>query len=89
MQERFARWNPAISTESVTLMKEAVEHSDAVTVLSLHLARKELETGTLRVIPVNLSWIAVQFAFMHLSHRTLSPLAETLIEETRAVCAAL
>lgn len=89
MQECFALWTPAVITESVTLMKEVVEHSDAVTVLSLHLARKELEKGDFKVLPIDLSWIQVQFAFMYLSHRTLSPLAEALIAETTAICKAL
>lgn len=85
-QALFTRWTPAVTTDSVTLMKETLMDSDAVTLLSLALVRKELEAGCLKIVPINLSWLRVSFAVMYLSHRTLSPLAEILIRVTRAVC---
>jgi DNA-binding transcriptional LysR family regulator len=86
MQKIFGQWPLAVKTDSVRLMIDALQHSDAVTLLSLGLAQKKLEAGTLKVLPINLSWIQVSFAVMHLSQRNLSPLAEILIEETRSVC---
>lgn len=88
MQARFCRWIPSIYTDSITLMKDAVRRSDAVTLLSLYLARHELERGELQVVPIKLPWIKVRFSVMYLSHRTLSPLAEALIAAIKSAATA-
>lgn len=83
----FASWIPAISTDSITVMKEAVRVSDAVTILPLYSVRHELRRQQLKVLAPSPSWIKAQFAFMYLSHRTCSPLAEALIEAARQAAA--
>jgi DNA-binding transcriptional LysR family regulator len=87
MQTLLARWNPSITADSVPMMKEVVKASDAVTILSLYLARQELARGELAILPIPLSWIKARFAVMYLSHRTLSPLAEALINAARLAAA--
>jgi DNA-binding transcriptional LysR family regulator len=84
MQAVLGRWLPTIYTDSVTIMKDTVRTSDAVTMLSLYLVRHELDRGELKVLPVALPWIKARFAFMHLSHRTLSPLAEAFVQAATA-----
>jgi DNA-binding transcriptional LysR family regulator len=81
-QAVLGRWLPTIYTDSVAIMKDTVRTSDAVTMLSLYLVRHELDRGELKVLPVALPWVKARFAFMYLSHRTLSPLAEALIQAT-------
>jgi DNA-binding transcriptional LysR family regulator len=66
------------------MMKDTVRSSDAVTILSLYMVRHELDRGELKVLPIALPWITTRFAFLSLSHRTLSPLAEALIQAAAA-----
>lgn len=84
MQTLMGRWVPTIYTDSITMMKDTVRTSDAVTILSLYPVRHELDRGELKVLPIALPWITPRFAFMYLSHRTLSPLAEALIQAAAA-----
>jgi DNA-binding transcriptional LysR family regulator len=75
----FARWAPTVSTDSIAMMKETVAASDAITILPRSLVHHELERRELAVLPISLPWLRASFAVMHLSHRTLSPLAEAFI----------
>ncbi len=74
----FAHWPQTISVNSITLMKAIVAHSEAVTMISLKMVRHELALKELAVLPLSLPWLKVDFAIMHLTHRTLSPLAEAV-----------
>lgn len=85
--ELFASWVPAISTDSITVMKETVRVSDAVTLLPLYCVRHELQRQQLKVLAFSPSAIKAQFAFMYLSHRTCSPLADALIGAARIAAA--
>jgi DNA-binding transcriptional LysR family regulator len=82
MQVILARWTPTIYTDSIAIIKDTVTASDAITLLPLILVRYELDRGELDVLPIHLPWIRASFAVMHLSHRTLSPLAELFIRAT-------
>ena len=84
MQALLGRWLPTIYTDSITIMKDTVRSSDAVTILSLYMIRHELDRGELKVLSISLPWVTTGFAFMYLSHRTLSPLAEALIQTATA-----
>lgn len=85
----FKHWNPAIYTDSVSMMKETVMASDAITILPLYTVRHELEAKCVKVLPLELSWIQAQFAVMFLRHRTLSPLAEALVGAARKAAMAV
>lgn len=89
MQAAMGQWEPTIYTDSIAIMKDTVRTSDAVTILSLYLVRHELDRGELKILPIALPWIKTRFAFMYLSHRTLSPLAEALIQAASAAAGAL
>ena len=89
MQAALGRWLPTIYTDSIAMMKDTVRRSDAVTILSLYMVRHELDRGELKVLPIALPWITTRFAFMYLSHRTLSPLAEALIQAATAAASAV
>ncbi|HMP97992.1 MAG TPA: LysR substrate-binding domain-containing protein, partial [Kiritimatiellia bacterium] len=73
------RWPQTIAVNSITAMKTVVAHSDAVTMISLKMIRHELDRNELAVLPVFLPWLRTHFAVMRLTHRTLSPLAEAVI----------
>jgi DNA-binding transcriptional LysR family regulator len=85
--ELFSRWSPSSCSDSIATMKQAVRASEAVTLLSLYMARHELERNELKILPVSMSWVTPRFAFMYLSHRTLSPLAEAFIRVTKSIAA--
>jgi DNA-binding transcriptional LysR family regulator len=72
------RWPQAIAVNSITSMKTTVANSDAVTMVSLKMVRHELDRKELAVLPLSLPWLKTHFAVMHLTHRTLSPLAEAV-----------
>jgi DNA-binding transcriptional LysR family regulator len=78
--KQIASWPPTISTHSIASMKTIAAHSDAITISSLKMVRHELDRGELAVLPLALSWLKTHFAIMHLTHRTLSPLAEAVIK---------
>lgn len=80
----IAKWPPAISVNSITSMKTIVAHSDAVTMVSLKMVRHELDHKELAVLPVRFPWLKTHFAVMHLTHRTLSPLAEAVTKSILA-----
>jgi DNA-binding transcriptional LysR family regulator len=81
----LVRWVPSLYTDSIAMMKAAVMASDAITILPSHLVQHECARKELTLLPLQLPWLQASFAVMHLSHRTLSPLAEAFI---RAVVAA-
>jgi DNA-binding transcriptional LysR family regulator len=83
-QSAFARWLPAMYTDSIAMMKQAVAYSDAITILPHSLVRHERARGELILLPLQLPWLRASFAILHLSHRTLSPLAEAFIREVIA-----
>jgi DNA-binding transcriptional LysR family regulator len=89
MQTVLGRWLPTIYTDSIAMMKDTVRRSDAVTILSLYLVRHELDRGELKVLPIALPWMKTRFAFLYLSHRTLSPLAEALIQAAATAASAV
>lgn len=74
------RWPQTIAVNSITAMKAVVANSDAVTMISLKMVRHELDRKELAVLPLSLPWLKADFAVMHLTHRTLSPLAEAVTE---------
>jgi DNA-binding transcriptional LysR family regulator len=89
MQAVLGRWLPKIYTDSIAMMKDVVRMSDAVTILSLYIVRHELARGELKVLPISIPSITARFAFMYLSHRTLSPLAEALVQAAKAAASAV
>ena len=89
MQAVLGRWLPTIYTDSIAMMKDVVRMSDAVTILSLYIVRHELARGELKVLPISIPRITARFAFMYLSHRTLSPLAEALVQAATAAASAV
>ena len=76
---QLARWIPAITVEDVTLMKQIVATTDAVTLLSAYLVRNEVAEGRLVVLPLAMPWLKITFSILHLAHRTLPPLGEAFV----------
>lgn len=74
------RWAPAVTVNSVTAMKTIVANSDHVMVVSLKMVRHELERKELAIVPLFVPWLKTHFAVLHLTHRTLSPNAEAVIQ---------
>lgn len=48
------------------------------------MVHHELERQELAVLPLSLPWLKTHFAVMHLTHRTLSPLAEAVTKTVLA-----
>lgn len=78
-QELIGRWRPTVLVDSVNMMKETVETSDAVTFMPYLLIDKELQEKRLAVLPFALNWLQATFSVMHLAHRTITPLGAALI----------
>ena len=76
---QLARWIPAITVEDVTLMKQIVAATDAVTLLSAYLVQDEVAEGRLVVLPFAMPWLKISFSILHLAHRTLPPLGEAFV----------
>ena len=80
----LGRWIPAITVEDVTLMKQIVAATDAVTLLSAYLVQDEVADGRLVVLPFAMPWLKISFSILHLAHRTLPPLGEAFVRHVVA-----
>lgn len=71
---------PAIECPTVPLAISAVTDSDAVTMVSLGMARAEMERG--RVVPIlHEPWMQSDWAIMRLRTRSLGPAAATFVAQ--------
>jgi DNA-binding transcriptional LysR family regulator len=77
--DHFARSFPAITCESVAMMKTIVAETDAISLLPLSAVMAEVQARKLVVLSVVPAFLKVNWGIVRLSHRTLSPLAETFV----------
>lgn len=67
---------PAITCESLEMMKAIAAGSDGIAVLPLNAIARELDAGTLSVLPVTDPSVRADFALIRLANRTPPPSAE-------------
>ncbi len=82
------RKQPALTVEDYDILMRVAAHSDAVWITSPVSAREGLENGTLTHIPI--SWleqdVEIPMTAYFLKHRTLSPLAQSILDRMIVLC---
>lgn len=76
---------PSIACESLTMMKNIAQGSDAVAVLPLNLLLPDLEAGTMAVLPLVPPMLHTDFVIARLARRSLSPLGELFVRSVQEV----
>ena len=70
---------PAITCDSVAIMKKITAKTDAVGLFPLNTITAEVRAGQLVVFSLALPFPKIKWAIVRLSHRTLSPIGETFV----------
>jgi len=70
---------PSIACESLSMMKNIVQRSDAVALLTLNLLLPDLETRAIAVLPLVLPVLRGEFCIVQLARRNLSPMGEMFV----------
>jgi len=71
---------PAVTCESIAMMKRVAALSDAVAILPLKMAAGELEAGQLVALPLAEVWLTASFAVIRLARRSLSPEGDAFVK---------
>ncbi len=74
---------PAWEVEVVDTAKRIVAASDAIGGAMLTQIERELEDGTLGVLPFGADWLRLNYGFIYLRDRTVSPAARAFMDECR------
>jgi DNA-binding transcriptional LysR family regulator len=74
-----AREFPSVTCESLAMMKRVAALSDAVAILPLKMAAREIESGELTALPLVEPWLNASFAVIRLARRSLSPEGDAFI----------
>jgi DNA-binding transcriptional LysR family regulator len=75
----------AIQVDSVTAAVQIVVESDAISAAPMSLIEKELKSGTLVELTFRAPWLRLNYGFIYLRNRTLSPTAEAFMREVEAI----
>lgn len=76
---KHVREVPAVTCESLAMMKVIAESSDAVAILPLKAIAREVEANRLAALPLVEPWLIADFGIIRLAGRTLSPAGEALV----------
>lgn len=74
---------PSIACESLTMMKNIAQQSDAVALLPLNMLLPDLAAKTIAVLPLVVPMLKPEFGIVRLARRSLSPLGELFV---RTIC---
>jgi DNA-binding transcriptional LysR family regulator len=80
---------PAITLDSVELMREMVRETDAVSWAPTSLIDRELKAGTLVPLPLQTPWARLNYGIIRRSDRPATPAIDTFISELRSTEARL
>ena len=80
---------PAFEVEIVGVAKRIVAESDAVGGALLTQIEREIDDGTLAVLPYRADWMRLDFGFIFLRGRSVSPAARAFMAEFRRLDAEL
>lgn len=75
----------AIQVDSITAVEQVVLNSDAISAAPVSLIEKELKNRTLVELPFQRPWLRLNYGFIYLRDRTLSPTTEAFMREVEAV----
>lgn len=70
---------PSIACESVTMMRNIAQESDAVAMLPLKVLLPDLKSKAMAVLPVAFPVLGTEFGIVRLARRSLSPLGELFV----------
>jgi len=70
---------PSVTCESLAMMKRVAALSDAVAILPLKMAAREIEAGELTALPLVEPWLNATFAVIRLARRSLSPEGDAFV----------
>ena len=76
---------PSIACESLVMIKNIAQESDAVAVLPLNVVLPDLEAKTMAIVPVVPPMLQVDFSIVRLARRSLSPLGELFVRTVMEV----
>lgn len=74
-----AREFPSVTCESLAMMKRVAALSDAVAILPIKMAAREIESGELTALPLVEPWLNASFAVIRLARRRLSPEGDAFV----------
>lgn len=80
---------PAIRVKTLAGARQIVLHSDAISASPLGLIEEDVRQGRLVPIAFKAPWLRLNYGFIYLRDRTLSPAARAFMREVRAVEASL
>lgn len=82
-------WVPAWEVEMPATAKVIVAAGDGIGAAMLTQIEREVQEGTLAVLPYQPEWLRLDYGFVYLRERTLSPAARAFMDECRRAEAAL
>jgi DNA-binding transcriptional LysR family regulator len=74
-EENTSNMIPSVEIQDLALSRQIVAESDAISAATPYQIENELENGTLSVIPFAASWMNLNYGFIYLKDRALSPVA--------------
>lgn len=83
--DRQQQFIPAVRVETVAGMKQIVAQSDAVSAAPMWLIRDEIRRGVLAAIGFDAPWLRLNYGFVYLRDRMLSPAARAFMAEVRGI----
>lgn len=83
--EKHQQFVPAMRVETVSGMKQIVVESDALSAAPRWLIGDEVRRGMLAALPFEAPWLRLNYGFVYLRDRMLSPAARAFMAEVRAV----
>jgi DNA-binding transcriptional LysR family regulator len=81
--EGTGTFSPAWEVESVAAAKRIVAESDGLSAALLTQIEPELTRGTLVALPYQADWLRLDYGFIRLRDRTVSPAARAFIDEVQ------
>lgn len=76
---------PAVRVETVGGMKQIVAQSDALSAAPMALIQNEIKRGVLAPIRFDAPWLRLNYGFVYLRDRMLSPAARAFMTEVRLI----
>lgn len=76
---------PSVEIQDLTFSRQIVAESDAFSAATPLQIQNELENGTFSVIPFIAPWMTLNYGFMHLRDRVLSPISKRYMEVVREI----
>lgn len=83
------RFIPAVRVDTVRGALQVAASSDAVTATAAGLVAADLQSGDLACVPFEAPWLRLNYGFIYLRDRSLSPAAKAFMTEVRQIEAGL